>query len=180
MELANFKSELSLSNKLLRLAWGTCWLILFRPSPRVCHRWRRFLLKLYGAKVGHLARVYNSAKIYYPPNLTLEDHAVIGPHVDLYCVARITIGRNSMVSQYSYLCAASHDYTQSHLPLIASPITIGPKTWVCARAFVGPGVSIGENVVVAACAVVVQNVDDNQIVGGNPARFIKTRPLPTD
>ena len=180
MQLSKFKSDLSLSHKMLRLVWGFCWLVLFRPSPRVCHGWRRFLLRMFGAKIGKGVRIYNSAIVYYPPNLALGDHAVIAPHVDIYCVAPITISEHVMVSQYSYLCAASHDYTKSHLPLIASPIFVGPRSWICARAFIGPGVTIGSNALVAACAVVIKGVEDGQIVGGNPARFIKTRPLATE
>ena len=80
-----------------------------------------------------------------------------------------------MISQYSYLCAASHDYRETHLPLIAAPISIDESTWICARAFIGPGVTVGKKVVVAACAVVVKNVPDNVVVGGNPSKVIKTR-----
>ena len=130
MELQSFKSELGFKHKLRRLIWGVFWGLFFRTSPRVCHAWRCFLLRLFGAKIGRGVRIYNSAKVYYPPNLSLDDFVVVGPDVDLYCVAPIKISANSMVSQYSYLCAASHDYRQSDLPLIALPINIGSESWV--------------------------------------------------
>jgi putative colanic acid biosynthesis acetyltransferase WcaF len=173
MKLDEFKSELSFANKVIRLVWGIVWFLLFLPTPRPFHAWRCFLLRLFGASVGKGVRIYGTAKVYFPPNLTLEAQSIVGPHVDIYCLAPVTIGENSMVSQYSYLCAASHDYTLSNLPLIPAPISIGNQSWVCARAFIGPGVKVGSNCVVGACAVVVKDVQGNQVVGGNPAKFIK-------
>lgn len=118
-----------------------------------------------------------SAKVWYPPNLILHDAVVIAPNVDLYCVAPIEIGARSIVSQYSYLCSASHDYTQDKMPLIAKPISVGETTWICARAFIGPGASVGNLCVVGACAVVMKDVDDRCVVAGNPATVVKQNTL---
>ena len=82
-----------------------------------------------------------------------------------------------MVSQEAYLCAGTHDYTDVTLPLMTLPVVVGADAWVCARAFIGPGVTVGEGAVVAACGVAVKDVEPWAIVGGNPAKFIRKREL---
>ncbi len=162
---------------MLRAVWGIVWLLLFRPTPRIAFAWRRFILRMFGAKIGRGVRVYNSVRVFYPPNLQLDDQVVVGPDVDLYSVATIHLEMNVMVSQYAYLCAATHDYTLAHLPLIAKPITVRRGAWVCAKAFIGPGIEIGADAVIAAAAVVVKSVGPREIVGGNPAKLIKLREM---
>jgi putative colanic acid biosynthesis acetyltransferase WcaF len=82
-----------------------------------------------------------------------------------------------MISQDSDLCTGTHDHTDERLPLVAKPITVQAHTWICARAFVGPGVTVGSDAVVGACAVVFRDVPRGQIVGGNPARVIRSRDI---
>lgn len=174
-DLSRFQSNLSVGNRVARGAWGLVDRFLFKPSPRIAFGWRRTLLRLFGARIGVGVRVYNSARIFLPANLILDDRVVVGPDVDLYCVAKIHLKANSMVSQYSYLCTATHDYAKPDLPLVAKPITVGDQAWVCAGAFIGPGVVIGPTAIVGARAVVFRDVDRGKIVGGNPARPIKNR-----
>ncbi len=107
----------------------------------------------------------------------MEEHSCLADHVDCYCVATIRIGQHSTISQYSYLCTASHDYTQATMPLITKPIVIGEGAWVAADAFIGPGVTIGDGAVVGARATVIKDVPPNSVVAGNPARVIKNRIL---
>ena len=64
------------------------------------------------------------------------------------------------------------------MPLVRAGITIGSGTWICADAFIGPDVRVGHNSIVAARAVVVKDVGDRVIVGGNPARVIGARETP--
>jgi putative colanic acid biosynthesis acetyltransferase WcaF len=82
-----------------------------------------------------------------------------------------------VVSQYAFLCCASHDISSPIMDLTHRPITIGPQSWVAARAFVGPGVVVGEGAVVGACAVVMKDVPPWTVVAGNPARTIGMREL---
>jgi putative colanic acid biosynthesis acetyltransferase WcaF len=146
-------------------------------SPKVFHGWRRFLLRLFGARIGKGAHPYPSAKIWAPWNLEMGDHSCLGQNVDCYCVDRIKIGSHATVSQYSYLCAATHDYGDANMPLITAPIIIRDGAWLAADVFIGPGVTIGEGAVVGARSSVFQDIEAWTIVAGTPAKFIKKREL---
>ncbi len=105
----------------------------------------------------------------------MGDHACLSEGVDCYSVAKITIGAYSTVSQYSFLCSASHDYTDYTMPLIAAPINIGERVWITADVFVGPGVCIGDGVVVTARSSVFNDIPSWVVASGNPAKNIKPR-----
>ena len=177
VELARFQSQLSFQNKLVRLVWGWVWLLLFRPSPRSAFGWRRLLLRMFGASLGCNTRVYPSTRVFYPPNLKMGDHSILGPDVDCYCVGKIVLEANVMVSQYSYLCGATHDYTKPDLPLQTGDIMIGKSSWVCADVFIGPGVTVHEGAVVGTRSTVTKDVPAWQVVAGNPPRVIRPRVL---
>lgn len=91
--------------------------------------------------------------------------------VDCYCVDKVVIGARVTISQYSYLCTASHDFSLAEMPLVTAPITIGDDAWVTADVFVGPGVSIGTGAVVSARSTVTQSVEPWTVVSGNPAQY---------
>jgi putative colanic acid biosynthesis acetyltransferase WcaF len=107
----------------------------------------------------------------------MGEYSTLADRVDVYNLGRVTIGDHSVVSQGAEICAGTHDYTKPDLPLIRSEITIGSGVWVCASAFLSPGVTIGHNSIVAARAVVTRDVPDGVIVGGNPAKVLRDRPM---
>ena len=123
----------------------------------------------------------------------LQDVAVFTP-LYINCGKHITIGKNVFINFDCIFLAlggiAIEDdvligpkvslITESHplnpeerKGLAAKPIRIKKKAWIGANAVILPGVTIGENAVVAAGAVVSKDVPDNTVVGGIPARFIK-------
>lgn len=161
---------------LLRVLWGG-GKILFRLSPRPCFAWRRFILRCYGAKVGRQVHIYNSARIYFPWNLVIGDWSAVGEDALIYNLGTITLGEKVTISHRAHLCAGTHDYTQPDLPLLKPPITVKDQAWICADAFVGPGVMVGAGAVVGARAVVTKNVEPWTVVAGNPARILKKREL---
>lgn len=178
LELANYRNRHSFKSKVARVIWNVVWLFLFRPTPRgILYGWRRFLLRLFGAKIGEGVHVLPSCKVWQPWNLAMGDHSCLSEDVECYSVDKITIGAQAVISQGAFLCCASHDISSPIMKLIHKPIQIGSQAWVAARAFVGPGVTIGEGAVIGACTVVIKDVEPWTVVGGNPAKFIKEREL---
>ena len=170
-----YVNKLGLANRLARLAWNGAWLALFRFSPSALHGWRRFLLRLFGARLGPGVHVYPSVKVWAPWNLDMGADACLGPQVDCYNVATISLDQGATVSQRAFLCTASHDIHSAGFGLVKKPIRIGQGAWVAAQAFVGPGVRVGEGAVVAACAVAIKDVKPWHVVAGNPAKVVKKR-----
>ena len=165
----------SAGNRAARVLWGVVYVMLFRPSPRPLHRWRNWLLRLFGAKLHPTARIYSRARIWAPWNLRMGRYACIGDDVDVYCAAPVTIGDYATVSQYSYLCTATHDFRDVRHPLVASPITIQRRAWVAADVFIGPGVTIGEGTVVGARSAVFRDLEPWIVAIGTPARKVGER-----
>lgn len=176
VDLSKYDFSFGLRNKVKRLIWNIAYWIFFRPFNLLLFKgWRALVLRLFGAKIGKGAIIYASVRIWAPWNLEVGDFSVIGPQVDCYNQGKITIGNQTNISQKSYLCASSHDFTVSNFPLILCPIIIKDQVWIAADAFVGPNVCVGDGAVVGARAAVFKNVDAWTVVGGNPAVYLKKR-----
>lgn len=161
--------------------WGFVNAVFFRFSPRMLYGWRNVLLRIFGAEIGKNVKIYPSARITFPWLLRLEDNVVISWDVKVYNLGTITIGDNSVISQYAHLCGGNHDYQTPSFTLLRTGLTIGKNVWVASDAFIGPGVVVGDNAVVGARAVVTSNVEANTLVAGNPAKVIRqiTKPFRT-
>ena len=171
------------SNKetFLRIVWAFIEPVFFRLSPRLFYGWRNFILRLFGAKIGRGVKIYPSAKITFPWLLIVEDNVVISWHVKVYNLGPVFIGSRTVISQYAHLCGGTHDFQNPDFLLLRTGLRIGANVWVAADAFVGPGVNIGDNVVVGARSVVLRDVEANTLVAGNPAKPVRKieKPLRT-
>ena len=107
----------------------------------------------------------------------MGEWSALGENALVYNLGPVTIGQKVTISHGAHLCAGSHDYRKPDLPLLKPPITIGDQVWICADAFVGPGVTVGEGAVVGARAVAIKDVAPWTVVVGNPAQPIKKREL---
>lgn len=151
--------------------------VFFKFSPRIAFSYRNFILRLFGAKIGKGVHIYSSAAIWFPWNLKIDDYSAIGENALIYNLGTITIGKQVTISQRAHLCAGTHDYTDPKMPLIRPEIRIANNVWICADAFIGPGVIIREGSIIGACAVMTKSSESWKIYAGNPAKILKDRVL---
>lgn len=164
------ESPWTFRSRVRMLLWEYCWAIFCRWTPKPCNGWRLLWLKLFGAEIHGRPFVHQRARIAIPWNLTLHDQACIGDRTNLYTLARIEIGAKAIVAQEAYLCTGTHDFSDPRFPLQTAPIIISEAAFVGARAFVLPGVRVGEGAVVGACSVVTRSVEAHSRNAGNPSR----------
>ncbi|MDB5321131.1 MAG: wcaF [Phycisphaerales bacterium] len=163
-----------------RFLWGAVYWGLFRWSPPRAFGWRRMLLRCFKAKLTRTSALYRSVKVYHPWLLEIGEQTTVAKDVDFYNLGPISVGSHSVISQGAVLCAGTHDYTLPSLPLRRPPIRIGSGVWIAREAFIGPGVTVHDNAVVGARAVVMQDVPAAMVVAGNPARVVKKRLMRED
>ena len=169
------QASFSFSNRLFRAIWGGVHLLLFRFSPKPCHRWRAMILKFFGAKLRKGVHVYPDVTIWAPWNLTMEEGACLGPGVECYNIAKVHIGARAIISQGTSLCTGTHDYQDPCFQLLAKPIHIGQEAWVCAQCFIAPGVSVGDRAVIGVRSLCLKDMPEGMVCAGHPCQVIKER-----
>jgi putative colanic acid biosynthesis acetyltransferase WcaF len=147
----------------------------FKLSPQFMYGFRIFLLRLFGAKIGQGVIIRPSVTITYPWKVSIGDYSWIGDNAELYSLGEIQIGSNVVISQKSYLCAASHDYSKDDFPIWSKKITIEDDCWLATDVYVAPGITIGKGTIVGARSSVFTNLPSRKVCVGSPAKVIKDR-----
>ena len=164
-----------LRDRLRRLAWDICWLLLYRTSPRPLHSWRALLLRAFGAKMGPNCHFNPGSKVWAPWNLVCADMVTAGDGAEIYNPAPMRFGSHAIVSQGAYVCGATHDFDDPAFPLLAYSMNIGAYAWICAKASVGPGVNVGEGAVLGLGSVATRDLEPWGVYAGVPAVKVKER-----
>lgn len=170
-----YSSPWDSKQRLKLLVWEYAWLLFCSWTPKPANPWRIFWLRLFGATIYGTPFVHQRARIQIPWNLTLHDHACLGDRANAYSLGKIEIHEHATVAQEAYLCTGTHAFNEPAMNLITAPITIGAYSFIGARAFIMPGVVIGNNAIVGACSVVTKDVSTHSIVAGNPAQVVNNR-----
>ena len=108
-------------------------------------------------------------------NLTIGKRVFLNSGCRFQDQGGITIGDDSLIGHNVVLATLNHLLKpEQRADMIPAPIQIGRNVWIGANATILPGVTVGDNAVIAAGAVVAKNVLENTVVGGVPAKVIKT------
>jgi acetyltransferase-like isoleucine patch superfamily enzyme len=109
-------------------------------------------------------------------NIRVGRHVFVNQNCTIYDLAPVTIGDEVLIGPNVSLITTSHPVAPSRrlAELVAEPIDIGANVWIATGATVIGGVTIGEHSVVAAGSVVTGDVPAATLVGGNPARVIRS------
>lgn len=150
----------------------------FRLLPDTkCFGFKRFALRLAGANIGKNVRICSSVRIIGNSSLTIGNDTWIGHGTWIFCSAPIIIGDNVNIAPLCYVGTGTHRIDLESKSIagvgVSLPIAIRDGAWICARAMILPGVTIGEKSVLAAGTVANKNVPAYVMVGGIPAKVVK-------
>lgn len=151
------------------------WLHLscFIPS----HHFRRFILRLGGAKIAYGSSVHMGCHFFSVKNLEIGQDTVVGQGAFLDGRETLIIGNHVDIASEVMIFNSEHDVNAEDFVARIAPVQIGDYVFIGPRAIILPGVKIGRGAVVAAGAVVTRDVPEFAIVGGVPAKVIGERNL---
>lgn len=157
-----------------------CLFVKNLPASRrlpLAKKLRGCAARMIGAKLGNNVNIEHGAD--FDSGLSIGDNSSLGIHAEAY--GQVTIGRDVMIAPECVILTRNHAHSRTDIPMIRQgnedpqPVYIGNDVWIGWRVIILPGVTIGEGAIVSAGAVVTKNVEPYSIVGGVPARKIKSR-----
>lgn len=155
-----------------------CWIFfqaIFVSSSLPGSAHRKFLLRLFGAKLGKGVVVKPRFRVKFPWRLEVGNHSWLGEDVWIDNLAEVKIGSHCCLSQGAFLCTGSHDWSLPSFDLIVKPITLEHGAWVAAKSVVSPGVTLHEGAVLALGSVAISDLKPWSVYIGTPAVFQKVR-----
>jgi acetyltransferase-like isoleucine patch superfamily enzyme len=122
---------------------------------------------------------YIGGKCFISNDLIADDYSFIGKGSIIY--PKVSIGKYTMLANNVSIISNDHSFNDPEIPIIFSkrPVLkktiIGADVWVGANSIIMGGLTIGDGAIIAAGSIVTKNVNPYEIVGGSPAKYIKSR-----
>lgn len=162
-------------NAFKRLLWFYLNALFLKTSLLPSNRFKVFLLRLFGAKIGKSVTLKPGVNIKYPWHLTIGNNTWIGENVWIDNLVAITIGNNVCISQGAILLTGSHNYKKTSFDLITNSIILEDGVWIGACAIVNSGIIAASHAVLTSGSVAIKNLETYSIYQGNPAVKIRSR-----
>jgi acetyltransferase-like isoleucine patch superfamily enzyme len=138
-------------------------------------RVRELLSELIGKPVDESVTVFPPLYADFGKNITFGKRIFINAGCKFQDQGGVIIGDDCLIGHNTVLATLNHDLDPSkRADLHPAPIVIGRNVWIGANVTVLPGVTIGDNAVIAAASVVTKDVPDDTVVVGSPARAVRT------
>ncbi len=156
----------------------TMWYIISKfyfKSSFPFYGFKRFLLRLFGAKIGKGLIIKPHVSIKYPWKLVIGDHVWIGENVWIDNLAPVTIKSHACISQGAMLLCGNHNYKRTTFDLMVGSITIEEGAWAGAQTVICPGVRMGSHSLLTVGSVATNSLEEFWIYQGNPAQKLKKR-----
>ena len=134
-----------------------------------------WLLKLFGAKVGHSVVIKPGVNIKYPWKLVIGDYSWIGEDVWIDNLAKVTIGNNVCISQGAMLLCGNHNYKKTTFDLMVNEIILEEGVWIGAKSVVCSGVRCKTHAILSVGSIANIDLEPYTIYQGNPAKKIRNR-----
>ena len=161
----------------VRAAWVIIDALLFINPVVTSYRWKRQLLRLFGARIGRGLIIKPGAHIKYPWRLRIGDNCWLGERCWIDNMEDVWIGSNVVISQGAYICTGNHDWSDPGMGLAPQPVTIEDGAWVGAFARVAPGRRVAEESILVLGSVLLGDTEPRGIYAGNPATFTRRRTI---
>ncbi|WP_300021517.1 colanic acid biosynthesis acetyltransferase WcaF [uncultured Maribacter sp.] len=170
VRLNEFNSAIGLNrgaSKLKEMLWYLTKVLFFLSALPYPSKFKVWLLKLFGAKMGIGIIIKPRVNIHFPWKLEIGNHVWIGEEAFLLNFEQIRIGNNVCISQRSFLCGGNHDYRIPSMPYRNGPIELQDGCWIGACCFIGPNVVIGYDSVITVGSIIVTEIENSKIVSQN-------------
>jgi putative colanic acid biosynthesis acetyltransferase WcaF len=164
------------ANLFKRLLWyfaNAIWLNSAFPF----NRFKIFLLRAFGAKIGDRVTIKPHVNIKYPWRLVIGDDVWIGEYVWIDNLGNVKIGNNVCISQGAFLLCGNHNYKKTAFDLIIGDIILEEGVWVGAKATICPGITCFSHSVLAVGSVATVDLVAYSVYQGNPAQKLRERKI---
>lgn len=141
----------------------------------ISFRLRRVFLKLFGIKVGESSAVHAKVKFFHFGNVKIGKNSTINNGCYIDNRRSILIGDNVNISHDTKIYTLGHDINSPDFIAVGKSVVINDYACIFSCVIICPGVNIGKGAVIYPGSVVVKDVGEYEVVGGNPAKFIKYR-----